>query len=96
LPGFRGDILQWQSFRDSYESTIHTNVNLTDVQKLTYLKSQLEGNASRVIEVFAMTNANYARAIDLLRERFGKQHKITHAAIPALIKLPAPTSKLPS
>jgi hypothetical protein len=96
LPSFSGDILQWQSFWDSYESTIHTNVNLTDVQKFTYLKSQLEGNAARVIEGFAMTNANYARAIDLLRERFGKQHKITHAAMQALLKLPAPTSKLSS
>lgn len=96
LPIFSGDILQWQSFWDSYESNIHTNVNLTDVQKFTYLKSQLEGKAARVIEGFAMTNANYARAIDLLRERFGKQHKITHAAMQALLKLPAPSNILSS
>ena len=77
LPYFSGDILQWQSFWDSYESTIHSSVNLTDVQKFTYLKSQLEGSAASVIEGFAMTNANYARAIDLLQERFGQQQKIT-------------------
>ena len=39
LPSFSGDILLWQFFWDSYESTIHSNVNLTDVQKFTYLKS---------------------------------------------------------
>ena len=60
---FNGDILQWQSFWDSNGSTIHT-----DVQKFTYLKSQIEGNAARVTEGFAMTSANYTRAIDLLRE----------------------------
>ena len=75
LPCFNGDILQWQSFWDSYGSTIHKNVNLTDVQRFTYLNSQFEGNAARVIEGFAMTSANYTRAIDLLRERFGKKKK---------------------
>ena len=49
-----------------------------------------------VVEGFAMTNANYVRAIDLLKERFGKQQKITHAAVQALIKLPAPSSKVSS
>ena len=96
LPSFSGDILQWQSFWDSYESTINSNANLTDVQKFTYLKSQLEGTAARVVEGFAMTNANCVRAIDLLKERFGKQQKTTHAAMQALIKLPAPSSKVSS
>lgn len=77
-------------------STIHSNANLTDVQKFTYLKSQLEGTAARVVEGFAMTNANYVRAIELLKERFGKQQKITHATMQALIKLPAPSSKVSS
>ena len=90
MPSFSGDILQWQSFWDSYESTIyvHSNVNLTDVQKFTYLKSQLEGSAASVIEGFAMSYANYARAIDLLKERFGQHLKITHAAMHALLRLP--------
>ena len=65
LPSFSGDIM---SFWDSYESIIHSNANLTDVQKFTYLKSQLEGTAARVVEGFAMTNANYVRATDLLKE----------------------------
>jgi len=33
LPTFDGDILQWQSFWDYFESSIHSNGNLTDVQK---------------------------------------------------------------
>ena len=83
LPGFGGDILQWQSFRDSYESMINSNVNLTDVQKFTLLKSQLEGtcSAASVIEGFARINANYALAIDFLKERFSQQQKITHDAM---------------
>ena len=96
LPSFSGDILQWQSFWDSYESTKHSNVNLTDVQKFTYLKSQLEGSAASVIEGFVMTNAKYAGAIDLLKERFGQQQKITHEAMQALLKLPVPSNRVSS
>ena len=43
-----------------------------------------------------MTNANYACAIDLLKKIFGKQRKITHAAMQALLKLPAPSNKVSS
>ncbi|XP_053402668.1 uncharacterized protein LOC128557990 [Mercenaria mercenaria] len=94
LPTFSGNILEWQTFWDSFESTIHYNVNLTDVQKFSYLKSQLEHTAARVIDGFAMTNANYTRAIDLLKERFGQQHKITHATMQTLLQLPAPSNTL--
>ncbi|XP_045171011.2 uncharacterized protein LOC123533438 [Mercenaria mercenaria] len=96
LPTFNGDILTWQSFWDSYESTIHMNNNLTDVQKFSYLKSQLEGKAAQVIEGFAMTNVNYIRAVDLLKERFGQQHKIMHVAMQSLLKLPAPSNRVTS
>ena len=43
-----------------------------------------------------MTHANYVRAIDLVKERFGKRKKIMLSAMQALIKLPAPSSKVSS
>ena len=60
-----------QSFWDSYESTIHSNV-----------------------KGFAMTNANYAHAFDLLQERFSQQQKITNKALQALLELPAYVRKV--
>ena len=33
LPKFNGDILEWQYFWDSFESTVHHNHTLTDIQK---------------------------------------------------------------
>lgn len=90
LPKFSGDILTWQTFWDSFESTVHLNAGLNDIQRFSYLKSQLESEASKTIEGFALTNANYARAIDLLKERYGQDHKIIHATMQALLQLPAP------
>ena len=47
------------SVLDSYESAIHLNGSLTDVQKFNYLKTMVDGEAGRTIEGFALTNANY-------------------------------------
>jgi len=76
LPSFDGDILKWQTFWDCFESTIHLNNHLTDVSKFAYLQSQLEGAAAHTIEGFALTNANYSRAISLLQNRFGSPHRM--------------------
>ena len=42
---FDGDITQWTTFWDSYESAIHANTSLTDVDKFNYLRSLLRGTA---------------------------------------------------
>jgi len=59
LPHFDGDLLQWVSFRDMFRSAVHNNSNISDAQKLTYLKGQLRGEASRLIQSMLITDANY-------------------------------------
>ena len=34
LPHFSGNITKWDTFRDSYESVIHKNDDLTDIDKI--------------------------------------------------------------
>ena len=45
LKRFNGDILKWTEFWDAFESTIHDNKSLHDVDKFNYLRSQLQGTA---------------------------------------------------
>lgn len=96
LPNFNGDILEWQHFWDSYESTVHMNHTLTDVQKFSYLKSLLQFDAACVISGLTMTNANYHTAIELLRNRYGQPHKITNAYMKSLLDLPTPLDNIES
>jgi hypothetical protein len=56
----------------------------------------LQEEASRTIAGFALTNANYSKAIDLLHERFGQNHKIVHSYLQALLELPSPRNTLTS
>ena len=79
LPKFSGNILDWQTFWDSFETTVHLNNSLTEVQKFSYLQSLLEHDAENVIAGLTLTNGNYVRAVDLLKSRYGQPHKIINA-----------------
>ena len=71
LPTFSGNPLHWFTFWDSFEAAVHSNPTLGGVQKFTYLKAQLMGDASRAVAGFPLTNSNYEQAVNLLKERFG-------------------------
>ena len=92
LPYFSGDPLTWQTFWDSFEAAIHYNPNLTGVQKLNYLRAQLQGDAARVVAGFPLTNSNYEHSVSLLKQRFGQSYKLINAHIQALLNLPKPAN----
>ena len=75
LPTFSGNPLRWFTFWDSFEAAVHSNTSLRGVQKFTYLKVQLMGDALRAVTGFPLTNSNYEQAVTLLREHFGQPNK---------------------
>ena len=66
---------------------MHTNKALKNVDKLNYLKSLLEGAALSAITGLALTEPNYANAVDILKERFGNKQLIISSHMEALLKL---------
>ena len=90
LPQFTGNPLHWQSFWDCFEAAVHTNTSLSEVQKLSYLRAQLHGDAARVIAGLQLSNDNYTHSVTLLKERFGQTYKQVDAHLQALIDLPSP------
>ena len=79
LSTFSGNPLRWFRFWDSFEAAVHSNTSLGGVQKFTYLKAQLVGDALRAVTGFPLPNNNYQQAVTLLRERFGQPNKIINA-----------------
>ena len=69
---------------------MHLDPSLSEIQKFNYL--QLERGAARTVSGFSLTNSNYSKAIDLLRERLRQQHKIVQAHMHAMLNLPAPSN----
>ena len=92
LPKFRGDVTQWRTFWDSFNSTIHTNSYLTTIDKFNHLNSLLEGQALRAIQGLTLSESNYQAAIDILHQRFGKTQHIISTHMDELLKIPACTT----
>ena len=76
LPRFNGDPVRWTSFWDSYQSAVHLNSELTEVDKFNYLWSLLDRSAHDAITGLTLSSANYQQAIEILRKRFGNKQVI--------------------
>ena len=64
------------------------NPNLSSVDKFKYLKSLLTGTAQSSVAGLALTSANYEKAVDLLKQRFGHRQMVISSHIEVLTKLP--------
>ena len=96
LPMFSGHPLEWLTFWDSFRAAIHSNPNLSGVQKFNYLKAQLQGDAAKVIAGFPLSDHNYLHAVAILQERFGQTEQLIDTHMRALLELPRPTNSLHS
>ena len=56
--------------------------------KFNYLKALVERPAANTILGLTLTEANYAAAVELLKERYGKKQQIISAHMKELLKLP--------
>ncbi|XP_057381572.1 uncharacterized protein LOC130704107 [Daphnia carinata] len=68
---FKGDILEWTSFWESFNASIHSST-MSDVQKFDYLKEYLKGEAYLCVENLELTAANYNIAIAELKRVYAK------------------------
>ena len=80
LPHFSGNVTKWTTFWDSFESAVHNNDDLTDVDKFNYLRSFLECTAYEAIYGLTLSSANYQEAIDVLHKQFSDKQE-THGDI---------------
>ena len=94
LPVFFGNLLDWQSFCDSFEAAVHSNPTLNGTQKFNYLKAQLKNEALYSTTGFQLTNSNYEQAVTLLKNRFGQPHKAINDHMQAFLDIKSPNRQL--
>ncbi|XP_049877869.1 uncharacterized protein LOC126375069 [Pectinophora gossypiella] len=78
LPTFSGKYSEWTSFRDLFTSLVHNNSQLDDVQKLHYLKTQLSGEAEQLVRSIPITQANYNKCWELLKNRYNNKRHMSN------------------
>ncbi|XP_018377662.1 PREDICTED: uncharacterized protein LOC108770525 [Trachymyrmex cornetzi] len=89
LPKFSGKYDEWYPFFDSFNSLIHINASLSDVQKLQYLRASLTGDAAKIISALEISDPNYQVAWAILKERYDNRREIVQSHIKAIFELPS-------
>ncbi|XP_033213814.1 uncharacterized protein LOC117170880 [Belonocnema kinseyi] len=88
LPTFSGRYAEWLAFRDSFTSLIHDQTDLTNVEKLKYLKSALKADEAQKISVFSITEENYNGAWQLLEKTCQDTRIIISRHLSLIMRLP--------
>ncbi|XP_044746498.1 uncharacterized protein LOC123308039 [Coccinella septempunctata] len=87
LPKFDGSFQTWLDFRDIFESLIHDNSSLNEIQKFHYLRASLVGSATQVIRALEFSASNYKIAWKTLCERFNNNNLLVQNHISAIFNL---------
>ena len=72
LPTFSGSYMEFRQFWGIFEANIHKRTDLTNIEKFTYLLTQLQGDARDAIAGVLIDEANYDVAVTLLKSRFDR------------------------
>ena len=70
LPTFDGRCECWLSFKNAFNNVIGSQTDLSDIDKLHYLKSALIGEAANKIRIFEIDGINYSKAWNLLERSY--------------------------
>jgi Protein of unknown function (DUF1759) len=80
LPKFTGSHKDFPTWKDKYESMIHDNNSVPDIDKLSYLKVAVQGGPGEgIVDQFATTALNYPNAYSALVNHF--EHARTNAYV---------------
>lgn len=84
---FHGEPTACQGFFDTFQATVGSNSALSDIEKFTYLRGYLAGEAERCIDGLVLTSDNYNAALDILKERYGNRQLIVASHMNRILKL---------
>jgi hypothetical protein len=90
LPQFGGDPADWPQFWQVFDFAVHSNEELPDQLKLSYLLGQLvQGSvAQRAVSGFDCDGDNYEHVVETLQQRFGDRRRQTDHLLDQLLELP--------
>ncbi|XP_011169783.2 uncharacterized protein LOC105202801 [Solenopsis invicta] len=88
LPTFAGSFEDWIPFRNMFQTMIHQNATLPNVQKMQYLIVSLKGEARDMVGSLEVSDENYSEAWEMLKERYDDTGLIIQKHIKALFEVP--------
>lgn len=89
LPDFDGAYENWLSFKNEFRNVIDARTDLTDIDKLHYLKSALTGEAANKVKLFAVEGINYANAWEVLTRAYEVKRVLISRHLASLLNMPS-------
>ena len=90
LPKFSGNVIEFQTFWEQFESAVHDDNTLSNIQKLTFLRSCLEGEAAKLVSKVPNVGTSYESVIKTLKDNYDDKHIKTIAHVNHFLKLFSP------
>lgn len=85
---FSGDIADWERFRDQFEHLIISNKELSNVERMRYLRSCLNDKANYCIRTLPITDKNFQIAWDTLKWHYKNRCRLIHINLHSFFSLP--------
>ena len=89
LPSFSGEYTQWVSFWDQFTTLVDSKSDMANLEKLSYLKLSLKGDAAQIVSSLLVTDTNYdiaKRKLEENKRSIVKAHLASIHALPAIKK----------
>jgi hypothetical protein len=85
VPMFDGNLLNWRTFWEQLTIAVHQHINLTDAEKLAYLRHELKGgNAKNVVEGLSRSGDE---AVTCLKTRYDRPRLIYQAHVRKILEI---------
>ncbi|XP_076298668.1 uncharacterized protein LOC143217879 [Lasioglossum baleicum] len=88
FPHFHGEYVNWPAFKDLFMSIIERHKDLSDVERLHYLKASLHGQAADLVKDIPTTNDNYKRACNILLGQYENKRILVRSCLDKLTAQP--------
>ena len=91
VPTFAGDIMGWSTFWSTFQSTVDDRTELSDSQKLNYLRQAIKDPSLQLLLNAPMeTPDTYKNIVKELKDRFQKTREIHQALVKTITSLTGP------
>ncbi|XP_036319023.1 uncharacterized protein LOC118733635 [Rhagoletis pomonella] len=88
LPKFKGQYSEFKNFMSLFESLVHNDPTIPDIEKFNHLVNCLSGEALGTVKAFQMSDENYSKALASLKKVYDNKCLIFFDTISKLFKLP--------
>lgn len=89
IPSFDGEFNKWMAFHGLFKKLIHENRRLTNVHRMHYLKTNLKGNAAKLIAHLNITDEDYLAAWRIVTDRYHNKRLLVTNYLTILMALPS-------